>query len=53
MIVVDIPVDTSQYAVSRSLDIVSLPRTCTYAISVAQIARKALEFRELWTTIGS
>ena len=52
MIVVDIPVYTSQDAISRSLDIVSLPRACAYAISVVHIVRQALEFRKSWATIG-
>ena len=52
MVVINVPVHTSQDTVSRCLHVVTLPGTCGEAIGLLQIAGEALEFLNLRTAIG-
>ena len=52
MVVVDVPVHTSQDSISRRLNIITLPRAGSQAIGLLHIRRQALQFFKRRTTIG-
>ena len=53
MVVVDVPVDSSQNTVSRHFQIITLPRASSQAIGLRHKVRETLKFGKTGTTIGS